>query len=109
MVSLRLCIITLRIHHVLIGLKGFSPYTLSQCHPSQLEHSSRVKIWAPYIDGDYSSPDYVPYGDCNGKVGYVYFIIPVLSHLPSTDLTIPSFSQCPNQLFTEADTFDSGK
>jgi len=69
-------------------LKGFSPYTMSHCHSSRLEQSSCIKIRAPYIDGDYSSPDFVPYGDCN-------------------DVTT-SFSQCPGPLFTEADVFDSG-
>jgi len=59
-------------------LKGFSPYTMSHCHSSRLEQSSCIKIRAPYIDGDYSSPDFVPYGDCNGP------------------------------LFTEADILDSG-
>jgi len=69
-------------------LKGYSPYTMSQCHSSRLEYSSCIKIRAPYIDGDYSSPDFVPYGDCN-------------------DITT-SFSQCPGPLFTDAELFDSG-
>jgi len=73
------------------GLKGFSPYTMSHCHSSRVEQPSRVKICAPYIDGDYSSPDFAPYGDCN-------------------DLTTSSFSQSmfPSPLFPETDTLDSG-
>ena len=67
------------IHHISIGLKNFSPYTMSHCHSSRLEQSSCIKIRAPYIDGDYSSPDFVPYGDCNGKVGYVHSLIPFIS------------------------------
>jgi len=64
---------------------GFSPYTtMSQYHSSRLDQSSSVKICAPYIDGDYSSPDY--------------------------DVTTSSFSQSmyPGPLFTEADICDSG-
>lgn len=47
------------------GLKGFSPYTTTTQyhHSSRLDPSSSVKIRAPYIDDEYSSPDFVPYGD----------------------------------------------
>jgi len=54
------------------GLKGFSPYTTTtQYHSSPLDPSPSVKMRAPYIDGDCSSPDYVPYGDWYpGPLGY---------------------------------------
>ena len=88
-----------------IGMKGFSPYTMTQCHSSRHEQSSYVKIRAPYIDGDYSSPDFVPYG----KVGYALSLIPFHLIRPCTDLTTSSFSQCPGPVFAEADIFESGK
>ena len=80
-----------------LGLKAFSPYTMSQCHPSRLEQSSCIKIRAPYIDGDYSSPDFAPYGDCNGKVGYAHCLIPFISFghvqisplLPTPNVQVP--------------------
>ena len=91
-----------------LGLKSFSPYTMSHCHPSRLEQSSCIKIRAPYIDGDYSSPDFAPYGDCNGKLATRALLSLHLIWL-CTDITTSSFSQCPGPLFTEADMLDSGK
>ena len=70
---------------------------MSQCHPSRLEQSSCIKIRAPYIDGDYSSPDFAPYADCNGKVGYAHCLIPFISFghvqisplLPTPNVQVP--------------------
>ncbi|KAF8804209.1 hypothetical protein BYT27DRAFT_6712820 [Phlegmacium glaucopus] len=92
-----------------IALKAFSPYTMSQYHSSRLQQSPCVKICAPYIDGDYPSPDFVPYDGYNGKFDHTHSLSPVSSHL-LTDIRVSSFSQRMDAgpLFTEADIYELG-
>lgn len=83
------------------GLKGFSPYTTTtQYHSSPLDPSPSVKIRAPYIDGDYSSPDYVPYGDWyQGPLGKAFFF--VLGTSSSHSIRPSGYQQCPQSLSSE--------